>query len=74
MSIAIAPIDTGVARTGLWARRKWEILRVASPVALVVLWQLGSAIGVISQDVLPAPSLIAEAGANCWATGSSSTP
>jgi len=69
VSIAIAPIDTGVARTGLWARRKWEILRVASPVALVVLWQLGSAIGVISQDVLPAPSLIAEAGVELLGNG-----
>lgn len=57
MSIATAPIGTG-----LWTRRRWEILRLASPVALVVLWQLGSAIGVIPQDVLPAPSLIGEAG------------
>lgn len=57
VSIATAPIGTRV-----WARRKWEILRLASPVALVVLWQLGSAIGVIPEDVLPAPSLIAEAG------------
>ncbi|ORW07781.1 ABC transporter permease [Mycobacterium kyorinense] len=62
VSIATAPIGTGLAHPGLWARRKWEILRVASPVALVVLWQLGSALGLIPQDVLPAPSLIAEAG------------
>lgn len=47
---------------GLWARRKWEIVRIASPLALLALWQLGSAIGVIPQDVLPAPSLIVEAG------------
>jgi sulfonate transport system permease protein len=44
------------------SQRKWALLRWASPVALVLLWQLGSAVGVIPQDVLPAPSLIAEAG------------
>jgi sulfonate transport system permease protein len=48
--------------TRRWARRKWEILRLASPLVLLALWQLGSAIRVIPEDVLPAPSLIADAG------------
>jgi sulfonate transport system permease protein len=48
--------------TRRWARRKWEILRLASPLVLLALWQLGSAIKVIPEDVLPAPSLIADAG------------
>ncbi|WP_233209332.1 ABC transporter permease [Mycobacterium sp. ENV421] len=43
-------------------RRKWAIARWASPVILLALWQVGSALGIISQEVLPAPSLIAEAG------------
>ncbi len=42
--------------------RKWTFIRWASPVVLLVLWQLGSALGVIPQDVLPAPSLIGDAG------------
>ncbi|HET9565640.1 MAG TPA: ABC transporter permease, partial [Mycobacterium sp.] len=42
--------------------RKWTAIRWASPLALLALWQLGSAFGVIPQDVLPAPSLIVEAG------------
>ena len=42
--------------------RKWTLIRWASPLILLALWQLGSAIGLIPQDVLPAPSLIAEAG------------
>ncbi|OBI21940.1 ABC transporter permease [Mycobacterium sp. E2462] len=50
------------APAGYWARRKWDVIRVVSPVALLALWQLGSAIGVIPQDVLPAPSLILDAG------------
>lgn len=50
------------APAGYWARRKWDVIRVVSPVALLALWQLGSAVGVIPQDVLPAPSLILDAG------------
>ncbi len=42
--------------------RKWTVIRWASPLVLLALWQLGSALGVIPQDVLPAPSLIIEAG------------
>ena len=42
--------------------RKWALIRWASPLVLLVLWQLGSAVGLIPQDVLPAPSLIVEAG------------
>lgn len=38
------------------------MLRIASPLALLGMWQLGSALGLIPQDVLPAPSLILDAG------------
>ncbi len=43
-------------------QRKWAVIRLISPVVLLALWQLGSAVGLIPQDVLPAPSLIVEAG------------
>ena len=42
--------------------RRWALIRLLSPVVLLGVWQLGSALGVIPQDVLPAPSLMAEAG------------
>jgi sulfonate transport system permease protein len=45
-----------------WAPRKWGLIRLLSPLILLGIWQLGSALGVIPQDVLPAPSLIIEAG------------
>jgi sulfonate transport system permease protein len=65
-AIDAASNDPGSAQagapSGIWARRKWEIVRIVSPLALLALWQLGSAIGVIPQDVLPAPSLIVDAG------------
>lgn len=44
-------------------------MRIASPLALLALWQLGSALRLIPQDVLPAPSLIAEAGVELVANG-----
>lgn len=72
-ALAASSTDTGSARvpnqTGLWARRKWEFARIASPLVLLALWQLGSALGVIPQDVLPAPSLILDAGSELVRTG-----
>jgi sulfonate transport system permease protein len=41
---------------------KWALTRWASPLVLLALWQVASAVGLIPQDVLPAPSLILEAG------------
>jgi sulfonate transport system permease protein len=50
-------------------RRRWGLIRAASPIALLALWQLGSALAVIPQDVLPAPSLILEAGVELVRSG-----
>ncbi|WP_409370832.1 ABC transporter permease, partial [Mycolicibacter minnesotensis] len=57
-----APIAPVRAVNAGWRQRKWGLIRLASPIVLVALWQMGSALGLISQDVLPAPSLIVEAG------------
>lgn len=62
---ADAPAVTTVASPSAKVRRvgrKWALIRLSSPIVLLALWQLGSALGLIPQDVLPAPSLIAEAG------------
>lgn len=59
-SVLAAPTAPTVTRR--WGGRRWGVIRVISPVVLLGLWQLGSAAGLISQDVLPAPSLIVEAG------------
>jgi len=58
------PTELAAAPTipGRRGDRKWIVIRWASPVVLLALWQLGSALGLIPQDVLPAPSLILEAG------------
>src|SRR6476620_5507571 len=57
------------AATGRWAQRKWGLIRLASPFVLLALWQIGSALGIISQDVLPAPSLILQAGVELIESG-----
>jgi len=67
-SPATAAIGAGpvVAPTVSWRRRlhvrRWEILRWLSPLAVLVIWQAGSAAGLIPADVLPAPQTIARAG------------
>ncbi|GGF94077.1 ABC transporter permease [Rhodococcoides trifolii] len=45
-----------------WQRYRWTVLRVLSPIAILLLWQIASAAGVLSERVLPAPSLILDAG------------
>lgn len=47
---------------GLWSQHRLRIVRILSPVLLLVAWQLLSATGLIPQDVLPAPQLIFDAG------------
>ncbi len=60
-SAVLTPGGVPVVKTSS-RQRKWGLVRVASPVVLLAMWQLGSALGLIPPDVLPAPSLIAEAG------------
>jgi sulfonate transport system permease protein len=61
VELAALPAPTAAANSR-WNQHKWGLIRLASPVILLLLWQLGSAIGLIPQDVLPAPSLILDAG------------
>lgn len=49
--------------------RRWGLIRLASPFAFLALWQLGSALRLIPQEVLPAPSLIVEAGVELLENG-----
>lgn len=62
----VAPADTstpsGAARVSGWKRHRWTIVRLLSPISILIVWQIGSAIGLIPERVLPAPSLIFDAG------------
>jgi sulfonate transport system permease protein len=57
-----APLARTPTANNRWSQRKWGLIRLASPPVLLGVWQLGSALGLIPQDVLPTPSLIVEAG------------
>jgi sulfonate transport system permease protein len=57
-----APLATAPTANRRRSQRKWGLIRLASPFVLLAVWQLGSAVGLIPQDVLPAPSLIFQAG------------
>ncbi len=59
---ALAPTLGSATAKRTFRQHKWGLIRLSSPVALLALWQLGSATGLIPRDVLPAPSLILEAG------------
>ncbi|OZD82117.1 ABC transporter permease [Rhodococcus sp. 05-339-2] len=52
-----------------WQRYRWTVVRALSPVVLLVLWQIASAAGVLSERVLPAPSLIFDAGLELMRNG-----
>jgi len=60
--LAVPLASTTPAVNRRWAHRKWGLIRLLPPVVLLGIWQLGSALGLIPQDVLPAPSVIIEAG------------
>jgi sulfonate transport system permease protein len=64
----LAPLAPPSANNRL-RQRKWDLIRLASPLVLLGVWQLGSALGLIPQDVLPAPSLILEAGVELIESG-----
>lgn len=56
-------------RTDGWRRHRWTVVRALSPIALLVLWQLGSALRLIPERILPAPSLILDAGVDLARSG-----
>lgn len=55
-------------RTSQFWRSPW-LLRSLTPLALLLAWQAGSQTGVLSEDILPAPSVILDAGLEVWRGG-----
>ncbi|MEU8898921.1 ABC transporter permease [Nocardia sp. NPDC048505] len=49
-------------------RSPW-LLRSLTPLALLLAWQIGSATGVLAERILPAPSVIVDAGLEVWRSG-----
>ncbi|MDO3110718.1 ABC transporter permease [Mycobacteroides abscessus] len=61
--------ESGPSRREWVLERRWEIVRFLSPLAVLLIWQAGSAWGLIGPDILPAPSTIARAGFELIANG-----
>lgn len=61
--------ESGPSRREWVLERRWEIVRFLSPLAVLLIWQAGSAWGLIDPDILPAPSTIARAGFELIANG-----
>ncbi|ORA58148.1 ABC transporter permease [Mycobacteroides franklinii] len=65
VAAAATDSDASVSRPSRRERifgRRWEIIRFLSPFTVLLIWQAGSAWGLIDPDILPAPSTIARAG------------
>lgn len=62
-------LESGPSRREWVLERRWEIVRFLSPLAVLLIWQAGSAWGLIDPDILPAPSTIARAGFELIANG-----
>ncbi|MFF0543321.1 ABC transporter permease [Nocardia thailandica] len=67
---------TESATAGPAPRRAWRrlpatpaLLRSLTPLALLLAWQVGSETGALSERILPAPSVILDAGLEVWRSG-----
>lgn len=61
---AVSDAITKSRVTAKWyaAEHRWTIVRWLSPIVILLVWQLGSATGIVVERVLPAPSLVLESG------------
>jgi sulfonate transport system permease protein len=73
---AVAAAGAAAAPATRTARRRRPVVRVpqwalraASPLVLLALWQVGSATGVVSERVLPAPGVILAGGLETYRDG-----
>ncbi len=64
---ALVPVATGVRRRRLTVPR-W-VRRLASPIAILVLWQIASTVGWVDDRTLPPPTDVLRAGIDLWSDG-----
>lgn len=66
---ATEPVEATATTTTTAFYRRPGFLRSLAPVVLLVAWQLGSQTGLLSERVLPAPSVILAAGIEVFQSG-----
>lgn len=70
VSAAGAPGSAAPART-VRTKRSWKpLLRLVSPLLLLVLWQVVSSAGLVSDKTLASPAQVASAASELWSDGS----
>ncbi|WP_433611106.1 ABC transporter permease [Prescottella agglutinans] len=68
---AVESIESSAAPEGTPSRRSWTpLLRLISPLVLLVLWQALSSAGVVSDKTLASPAQVLAAAAELWSDGS----
>ncbi|WP_430331523.1 ABC transporter permease [Rhodococcus sp. ACT016] len=67
----VAAVDDAAPRRTPRPRRSWKpLLRLISPLVLLVLWQVLSSAGVVSDKTLASPAQVVSAAAELWSDGS----
>jgi len=68
---AVESVEVSAAQEGTSSRRSWTpLLRLISPLVLLVLWQALSSAGVVSDKTLASPAQVISAAAELWSDGS----
>lgn len=68
---AVESVEGSAAQEGTPSRRSWTpLLRLISPLVLLVLWQVLSSAGVVSDKTLASPAQVISAAAELWSDGS----
>ncbi|RVW10537.1 ABC transporter permease [Prescottella agglutinans] len=68
---AVESVEVSAAQEGTPPRRSWTpLLRLISPLVLLVLWQVLSSTGVVSDKTLASPAQVISAAAELWSDGS----
>ncbi|SDD31141.1 ABC transporter permease [Paraburkholderia lycopersici] len=68
-TLAATPVLDAVATPSRLAALREPLLRSAAPVLLIVLWQLASSLGLVSEFVLPSPASVLASFRELWQSG-----
>jgi sulfonate transport system permease protein len=67
--VDLSPRASSSGRADIWGRWRGRLLRVGSPLAIVLTWQIAASFGFVAPEVLPSPADIIAAFRELIATG-----
>jgi sulfonate transport system permease protein len=68
-TLTAAPLPDAVSATSRLAALREPLLRGAVPVLVIVLWQVASSLGLVSEFVLPSPASVLASFRELWQSG-----